>query len=975
MALLAVLGALAPMRCSALDDRKQLTQYVQMTLTDRNGLPQNSVDAVAQTTDGYMWFGTQEGLGRFDGLTTTVFDASHNRDFRDAFVKTMASSRDGSLWIGTRSNLTHMQHGAFHTVLSAQSPINTIHEAQDGRIWVGTGRGLYSVDHDVVHFFTAQDGLPSASVQSIVETRDGSLWFGTEKGLFRRKGGKVEAFGAKDGAPGASIQGLAVGQDQSLWIGSTEGLSHWNGKLLQNWPEAMMPPHARISSLLVDHNDHLWIGFEHSGMATLRDGKLERYTVQQGLPNDDVAQLFEDHLGHLWVGLGEGGVLELRDGLFTSFGVQEGLSENMVWSVLQARDGSFWAGTDSKGLDHIFKDGSVQVYGLKEGLPGGTVFALHEGLDGSLWIGTEHGILSHLKDGKIENFRDPAGSEGRLQMIMDAPDGDMWLGYYENDGLVRYHLGTFTHYAIPGLLNTASFAADGSMWLGTDHGGISHVRDGKVLQTLTKQDGLLSDFSQAVYVDKEGVVWAGTSPGGLNRIKNGRITTYSVEQGLANLTVGAIVEDSLGNLWMTCNKGIFRVSKKELNDYAEGRVSSIHSIMYGTADGMRSAECNFGANPSVWRDVENRIWFATTAGLVMIDPAHSETVKSTPLPFVEHVLFNRRPAVFDVGEPIGLGTGDVEIKFTAPDFVAPEQVRFRYRLKGFDQDWVDVGDRREAYYTRIDPGKYQFEVQAGNQNGEWNGYTAVLPLTITPHFWQTTIFQLCCWLSALLLGALMYRIRIRFLVRRNQTLETRVSSRTKELQEALQAAASAHDALHEQATKDGLTRLWNRRAILEILTREVDRARRDSGSVCVLMVDVDHFKRVNDTLGHVAGDCVLEEVAARINGLIRPYDSAGRYGGEEFLVVLPGCTLADGLQRAEEFRYAIANEPTCVDAGSIDVTCSFGVAAESGTSAEHLIISADQALYAAKHAGRNRIQAMLGEATVEVGPLLTEITS
>ena len=955
--MLVCLGAahlLAP-RLFGLDEHKQISQYVQTTLTDKTGLPQNSVNAIAQSADGYLWFGTEEGLARFDGMQMTVFDTRRNHEMRDNLIRAVAASRDGGLWVGTRSEVMELRDGVFHTVISAQSQINTIFAAQDGRVWVGSTKGLYSIDHGSAHLFTAREGMPEISVKAVAQTADGTLWLGTEKGLFGERDGRFRLYTPAEGAPAGAVLSLTAAADGSLWMGSIEGLTHWKGKVLERWLPSALPLRSRLRSLLVDRNGNLWMSFDHDGIATLRDGKVVRYTAKEGLPNDDTSQLFEDRGGHLWVGLGEGGVVELRDGVFSSFGTPEGLAQDMLWSVLVSRDGTVWAGTDTKGLDHIERTGAVRHYTVRDGLAEGSVDALWEDRDGSLWVGSERGVLGHLKDGRITNYHDPGSAENRLQAIVQDPSGDLWLGFHEANGLVRFHAGSFTHYAVPGLPTTLTLAPDGSLWVGGDHGGISHFAKGVLERTYTTKDGLLSNFAGAIYVDREGVVWTGTSPGGLNRIKDGRITTYSVDQGLADPTVGSIIEDDLGNLWMSCNKGIYKVSKKELNDFAEGRAASIHSVMYGTVDGMRSAECNFGSNPAVWKGSDGHLWFITVAGLLSVDPVHSETENSQPLARAEEVRFNRHEVSLQSGVSVGPGTGDVEIRFTAPDFTAPERLRFRYKLDPFDQDWVEVGNRRTAFYTKVPPGRYRFLLQSADRNGDWGTATTKFDLQIRPHLWQTWWFFSLCGVVVLVICVVLYRLRVQYFLSLNHELEAKVCERTKELQEALEVAALARDALHEQATRDALTKLWNRRTILEILDTETGRALREGQPLCVLMVDVDHFKRVNDTCGHVVGDRVLEEVSARVMSLIRSYDSAGRYGGEEFLIVLPGCSLADGERRAEEFRSVIAGTRTCVGDMSLEVTCSFGIASGIQVSASRLILDADQALYRAKQAGRNRV--------------------
>ena len=948
----------------ALEAPKQISQYVQTALTTRNGLPQNTVAAVAQTRDGYIWFGTQEGLGRYDGLRITVFDATSHRTLKDSFIQALAAGRDGSLWVGSRSSLLQFKDGDFHSVFNTQSPIASLFEAQDGKIWVGTGNGVTAVQNKSIHQFTTRDGLPGNAVRKIVQTADGTLWFGTNKGLASFRNGAFRSYDSRDGMPAEPIITLTPSHDGALWIATSKGLSRWKGKVLETAPAAGLPLHDSVTSLLEDHSGVLWVGFDHSGICLLRNGQVQRYAVRQGLPNGDVATLFEDRDSHVWAGLSEGGVVELRDGVFSNFGALEGLSEDMVWSVLEAHDRSIWVGTNTKGLDHIDKDGHVRAYTERDGLPGGSVYALREGTDGSLWFGAEHGALCRLKDGRIRVYIDPVNNKrDRIVSILPAPSGDLWLAFHEENGLARFHQGHFQHFPAPGLLNTATFAPDGSMWFGSDHGGVSHLRNG-VFEHYSTENGLLANFAQALYVDREGVVWAGTSPGGLNRIKNGRITTYSIDQGLFDLTVGAIVEDDEGNLWMTCNKGIYKVSKKELNDYADGIVTAIHSTVFGTADGLRSSECNFAADPSLWKGMDGRLWFATTAGIASVDPKQRQIVNAEPAPIIEGVLVNQHPVAFYHGVTAGPGGGDLEIQFTTPDFVAPERIRFRYRLRGSDSDWTMAGERRQAFYTKLPPGHYSFEVQAADEVHDWSPAAARLDINLIPRFWQTNLFRALCAMILLFSAAAVYWLRIRYLVEHNRLLEEKVLRRTTELQRALKAAEDAGVALHKQATRDGLTGLWNRSSIFEMLNQEILRANRGELNISVVMADLDHFKSINDTYGHQVGDQVLQAVARRFMDLTRQYDFVGRYGGEEFVMVLPGCSLEDGMKRAHDFSAIVAGAPILTSSGPLEVTCSFGIADLSqGSTADELIKMADEALYCAKRAGRNCVRAVPQQAT------------
>lgn len=352
------------------------------------------------------------------------------------------------------------------------------------------------------------------------------------------------------------------------------------------------------------------------------------------------------------------------------------------------------------------------------------------------------------------------------------------------------------------------------------------------------------------------------------------------------------------------------------------------------------------------------MWFAAIAGLASIRENEIERENARPQVSIDQVILDKQSLLIPNGKiSAGPTEGDLNISFTAPNYQAPERLQFRYRLKGFDRDWIEVGVQHQAFYTKLPPGHYVFEVQSADTAGVWNSNVASLEITLKPHFWQTLWFRgLLAWLL-LVLAAAMYRIRVRYLVSRNDSLEAKVTARTKELEAAVRVAELAHRALHEQAMKDNLTKIWNRGAIFDILREQVKATRQANAPICDLMVDIDHFKTINDTHGHQIGDDVIREVARRLAALLRADDFAGRYGGEEFLLVLPGCTLTDGLRRGEELRHTIADAPFVLGERTLGVSCSFGVAAgETLTGSDKLVNEADRALYLAKNAGRNRVR-------------------
>ena len=322
------------LQCTAIASQSRLTQYTQTVLTDRNGLPQNPVASITQTQDGYIWFGTQEGFARFDGVQITVFNTLNSGGLKDNYVQLLASGQDGSLWIGTRSGLARYKDGVFRNYLTAKSPLLTLFASRAGGVWVGSEDGLYLVTEDRVRLFEAKDGLPCNGIHGMAETLDGTMWFATAKGLVSLRDSTFRLYTKADGLPQINILKIAASHDGSLWLATPDGLARWNPRqgLLETLRTAGMPSHAHVSSLLEDHQGTLWITFMHDGIASFSKGLLTGYTHRDGLPSDDVSALFEDREGHLWIGLAEGGAVELRKGLFESIGEKEGLSENMVVS-------------------------------------------------------------------------------------------------------------------------------------------------------------------------------------------------------------------------------------------------------------------------------------------------------------------------------------------------------------------------------------------------------------------------------------------------------------------------------------------------------------------------------------------------------------------------------------------------------------------------------------------------------------------
>jgi diguanylate cyclase (GGDEF)-like protein len=644
-------------------------------------------------------------------------------------------------------------------------------------------------------------------------------------------------------------------------------------------------------------------------------------------------------------------VVELRDAKFAVFGKPEGLAGNYIGNVLPTRDGSVWIGSDSNGLNQLLPNGQVKVWDRRQGLPDSAVYSVLETRDGSLLIGYRSGALARLRKGQVAVYHDPMAIESSLNSLFEDRDGGVWVGFY-GKGVARFKDGRFEHLSMTGRISEITQAPDGALWFADDGGGVKRWFRGRWMQ-YTTANSLPSDHAMCIYADQAGDVWVGTASGGLSRIRDGHIATWTVDQGLPGTTIGSVIEDNEGDLWLGGDSGIARESKIELNANAQ----RLHPTLFTTVNGLRSRETVYGGMPSSSKGMDGRLWFATIMGAAVVDPAKTRANPVVPPVWIESVTFDGVRIGSTGRLELRAGAGNLHISYTAPSFVAPARVQFRYRLVGLDKDWVAAGTRREAWYTNLPPGKYSFQVQAANSDGIWNTTRISLELLLRPPLNRTPVAYACYTLAVCGLVWLIVALRTRRLVRNREELNRIVAERTAQLEAEKTALENARHELHTRATRDSLTGLLNRGAILEHLDRELARAAREKSSLGVIIADLDHFKRINDTYGHLAGDEVIREAASRLRKATRTYDLVGRYGGEEFLILLPGWEPEMAPSRINLLLEAIRSTPFALDGHQMLVTCSFGVTAfRPGTAAapKDLLSRADAALYVAKNAGRDR---------------------
>jgi signal transduction histidine kinase/CheY-like chemotaxis protein/ligand-binding sensor domain-containing protein len=783
-----------------LDPHKPISQYVHTVWRSEDGLPQNSIQVMLQTSDGYLWIGTQEGLVRFNGVEFKVFNKANTPAIRHNDIRALYQDRDGALWIGT------------------------------------FGGGLVRHTDGQFSAYTVQRGLSNNSVTSILQDRMGNLWVGTNDGLNEFINEKIVAFGRKDGLSDNMVQALAEDAEGRLIVAARSGLDVIvNGKPMGAY-SGLISDTRVVKTILRDRIGGLWVGTESHGLDWFNAGKVTHFGAQQGLPNAPIHTVYQDARGTIWVGTEGGGICRLLGGRFSCYSSQNGLSGDFVESIIQDHEGNLWVGTETGGLNS-FKEGALTNYGREMGLKGsprtifqdpdgslwiGTstglwrmedfkvtpyltdkgaannyVYGMFQDHRGNMWVGTNEGGLNKFSGHSVRNFRKSDGmADDWITSVVEDRAGDIWVGTFAG-GVSRFHNGKFSNYTTrEGLGSNRVWAVhldhNNQLWFGTD-AGLSLLRDGKFVnydihEPSTEGPGM--GTVSVIYEDADHVLWVGTYGGGLKRFRDGKFTSITMLQGLFDDTIWSILEDDLGNFWMSSNRGIFRAKKSELIEVAEGRLSRISSQSYGVADGMESSECNGGSQYSGWKTRDGKLLFACLKSVVVVDPNNLPRNPLQPPVVIESVKINQQDYVVP-GTSFPAGAGELEFKYAALSYFAPEKVTFKCKLEGFEKDWATPSTRGFVRYTNLSPGHYTFRVKAANNDGVWNETGASFSFYLKPRFYQTTWFYTLCAITLVFSSIGIYLLRIHQVRARERELVILVSRRTQELQAAKELAEAA----------------------------------------------------------------------------------------------------------------------------------------------------------------------------------------
>ena len=771
----------------ALNPALDINQYAHTSWQMRDGFPKSQITSFAQTPDGYLWLGTEFGLIRFDGVRNVPWRPPANQDLPSNIIFSLLVARDGTLWIGTEKGLASWKDGKLTQYAElAGRYIFKILEDHEGSIWasglaVSRGR-LCAISTGNIQCF-GDDGSLGRGVFNLYEDSKGNLWAGVKDGLWRWKPGPPKFYplaGEPDG-----IQCFGEDNDGTLLVGWNGGIHRFTDGKTVPYPIPGRTGQIRARRLLRDRDGGLWIGTFNEGLVHVHQGRTDVFGLSDGLSGEAGNRLFEDREGNIWVATGSG-LDRFRDFAAATFSVNQGLSSPRIQSVLADKAGGIWLATGNN-LNR-WNNGQLSTFNVKPNTfkPN----SLFQDDTGRVWVSTPFGF------GYLDNDRYVAVSTvpGAVVAIAQDPGGHLWIAN-EHAGLFKVVRGSVVE-QIPwsrfGRHDHVSAIAPvpGGLWLGFFLGGVSYYSDGQIRASYAVADGLTRGRVSDLQVDKNGTLWIATE-GGLSRIKNGRAAALN---GLPCNVIHWVREDDAGSFWLYTACGLMRIPRAELDDQGINSKPSIHATVFDNSDGVRSLAAGNHFYPQVAKSTDGKLWFsAGDGGISFVDPSRLRFNSIPPPVHIEQFIADRKvyDAISGAGASLRLPPliRDLQIDFTALSLVAPEKIRFRYKLEGRDSDWQEVTDRRQVFYNDLPPGNYRFHVIASNNNGVWNETGTYVDFNIAPAYYQTAWFRIAIVILFLAGLAAIYQIRL-------QQVGRQVRVRMEErLEERERIARDLHDTL------------------------------------------------------------------------------------------------------------------------------------------------------------------------------------
>jgi ligand-binding sensor domain-containing protein/signal transduction histidine kinase len=740
--------------------QRGLEGYSRRIWQTQDGLPEEPVQAFAQTPDGYLWIGTSGGLVRFDGAEMVVLNRENTPALRENSIFCLLVSKSGDLWIGTEGGGVVRYRGGTFRLFSGEEGLSngfvrSILEDRRGQFWVGTDDGLFRLQGDRLERVDGRAGIPAVAVHDIREDSRGRLWVGGSS-LLMLDGGRVVEYRLMGGASEHRVKSILETRDGVLWVGTVSGLQRLNpsgtGRFSQV-PEVA----GTVRVLREDRDGVLWIGTIGEGIFLYRAEHFTRLRAPDYLPSDTVLALLEDREGNLWVGT-QTGLMRLSTTAVSTFPLP-GAAGSDFSTIYQDVDHSLWI---ASARLYRFSGQAAKPYRFAGPLGETRIRNLFRDRAGILWVGTDgHGLwriegsrsIQYTKrDGLINDF---------VRAIYQARDGSIWIG--TDEGVSRWRQGRFLNYGMQQGLCYFSIRAlaedrNGDLWIGTDH-GVSRLHDNRFVRDAVVQR-LRDERVWAIHEDPSGGLWLGTLGAGLFRSKDGKLTAYTREQGLANNSIFHILEDAAGTFWMSGPNGVSSVMRSDLERVADNPSARPAVTLYGISDGLETTQMHGGTQPAGCLAANGEVWFPSNKGPVRITPGQT-TASNPPAAVIESIVADGRTMLPGGKLELPPGDGKLEIQYSAIRLRSQERLRFRYKLEGFDTEWTEAFGRRRAFYTNLPPGPYRFRVAAYEMNAPANVSEAVIEMDWKHHFYATAWFLSLCIAAAAAAALGVHQFRLR----------------------------------------------------------------------------------------------------------------------------------------------------------------------------------------------------------------------
>jgi diguanylate cyclase (GGDEF)-like protein len=925
--------------------------YIYDVWTSKDGLPHNSINAITQTEDGYLWFATWEGIARFNGKEFKIFIRGEESTLSDSGVRTLYSNSDGSLLAGgARGGLVERMPYHWQAMTPIKNLINTVLRDNNGGLWVGLqGDGLVFRKTE-----NAEDQfiLPSISIYQLTLATNGDILASTSEGFYQISATDPQKIATIPELRGIPVYTAIQTSKGAVILGSKDGVWTYQHGQLERFNKQLND--VIISSIIIDQKGNYWFGSSRQGIYYFNKNKLSRFTENDGLPNNNILSLYQDRENSIWIGT-SGGLIRLRHAPFTTWNQSNGLQGDFIRTTLALPNGNIMVG-GSNGLNLIENN---KVYSYAPLFKDHTetknisVLSLAHRQKSGVWVGSyEHGLFK-FENNQLQHIQLNNLPTQQIRAIYEDNKAQLWIG--TTGGLVKYSDNEMqqvftTKQGLPdNYIMTLTEDSQGQIWVGTGL-GVSLIKENK-LRTLNLEPLEQAQYVFGFYSQKE-YMWITTDRGLIRyRYADDSMSIIGQKQGLPLDKLFQIVPDSMGYFWLTSNRGIWRISQQEANAVADGILSQVNFVHYNELDGMPTAQLNGGSNPAATIAPSGDIWFATAKGLIQTHPKRFSEMISTKFPTViEKVSVDQASLNLDTKQPITLpaGTQRISISFVGLGFISSGKILYSTKLMGLESNWTQRGSIGVAEYTNLAPGNYTFMVKAYYPYHEDSINNANFSFIVNPYWWQRTWVQLSLLIMLFLGIYLSVQWRVHLLQQSELKLKNEVAQKTQ----ALRIQSSAFE---RQAREDKLTGLHNRLAFDE-WHKNIYSLSQTPSQLSIIMLDIDHFKQINDTYTHLEGDKVLQKVGYLFSQFEQRNCFIARWGGEEFVFGLLNWEKDKVYTLGEEINYLVKQQDYSEIDKELVVTISIGIVnSNTSNNIETLLRQADEALFEVKNNGRDGV--------------------